>query len=90
MLRTPLTDSQRVELQSPRRADLPAVSRDRLEVVLVSAAGRPPPRTAEHPGRHPHTVRSALEGFRDRGTAAFSPDEPDPDPDHARRAAAPG
>jgi hypothetical protein len=37
-------------------------------------------------GHHPHTVRSALKGFRDRGTAAFSPDQPGPEPDHDRRA----
>jgi putative transposase len=86
MLRTSLTDSQRSELQALRRTDLPAVARDRLEMVLMSAAGWSPPRIAEHLGRHPHTVRSALKGFRDRGTAAFHPDKPGPDPDHARRA----
>ena len=90
MLRTSLTDSQRAELQSLRRSDLPAVSRDRLEMVLLSAAGWSPPRIAEHLGRHPHTVRSALKGFRDRGTAAFSPDKPGPDPDHDRRATVTG
>jgi hypothetical protein len=31
-------------------------------------------------------VRSALRGFRDRGTAAFHPDKPGPEPDHDRRA----
>ena len=86
MLRTSLTDSQRAELQSLRRTNLPAMSRDRLEMVLMSAAGWSPPEIAEHLGRHPHTVRSALKGFRDRGTAAFSADKPGPDPDHDRRA----
>ena len=46
MLRTPLTDSQRAELQALRRADLPAVARDRLEMVLLSDAGWSPPRIA--------------------------------------------
>ncbi len=86
MLRTSLTDSQRAELQALRRTDLPAVSRDRLEMVLMSAAGWSAPKIAEHLSRHPHTVRSALKGFRDRGAAAFYPDKPGPEPDHDRRA----
>jgi transposase len=86
MLRTSLSDSQRIELQALRRSDLPAVSRDRLEMVLMSAAGWSPPSIAAHLGRHPHTVRAALKGFAARGTAAFYPDAPGPDPDHARRA----
>lgn len=56
----------------------------------MSAAGWSPPRIAEHLGRHPHTVRSALKGYAVRGTAAFHPDAPGPDPDHARRAAVTG
>ena len=90
MLRTSLSDSQRAELQALRRTDLPAVSRDRLEMVLMSADGWSPPAIATHLGRHPHTVRSALKGFRDRGTAAFSSDTPGPEPDHARRATVTG
>ena len=90
MLRTSLTDSQRTELQSLRRTDLPAVARDRLEMVLMSDAGWSPPKIAEHLGRHPHTVRAALKGFAARGTGAFYPDAPGPDPDHARRATVTG
>jgi hypothetical protein len=86
MLRTPLSDVQRAELQALRRTDLPAVSRDRPEMVLMSAAGWSPPRIAGHRGRHPHTVRAALKGFAARGPAAFYPDAPGPDPDHDRRA----
>ncbi len=86
MLRTSLTDSQRSELQALRRTDLPAVSRDRLEMVLMSAAGWSAPKIARHLGRHPHTVRSALKGFAARGTEALYPDAPGPDPDHDRRA----
>src|SRR5947209_13177528 len=86
MLRTSLTDSQRAELLALRRAALPAVSRDRLEMVLLSAAGWSPPRIAGHLGRHPHTVRAALRGYAARGTKAFHPDQPGPAPDHARRA----
>jgi len=85
MLRTSLTDAQRDELNTLRRADLPAVARDRLEMVLLSAAGWSPPRIAGHLGRHPHTVRAALKGYPGRGTAAFFPDAPGPEPDHALR-----
>lgn len=90
MLRTSLSDFQRAELQALRRTDLPAVARDRLEMVLMSAAGWSPPKIADHLGRHPHTVRSALKGFAARGTAAFYPDTPGPDPDHDRRATVSG
>src|SRR3954447_3382365 len=87
MLRTSLTDAQRNELNALRRTDLPAVARDRLEMVLLSAAGWSPPKIAGHPNRHPHTARAALKGYAARGTKAFHPDAPGPDPDHARRAA---
>src|SRR3954464_11871408 len=87
MLRTSLTEAQRNELRALRRTDLPAVACDRLEMVFLSDAGWSPPRIAGHLGRHPHTVRAALQGFAARGTAAFYPDAPGPDPDHARRAA---
>ena len=90
MLRTTLTDSQRSELQTLRRTDLPAVARDRLEMILLSAAGWSPPRIAAHLNRHPHTVRAALKGYAARGPAALHPDAPGPDPDHARREAVTG
>jgi hypothetical protein len=90
MLRIHLTDSQRSELLALRRSDLPAVARDRLEMVFLSDAGWSPPKIAGHLGCHPHTVRAALKGFRGRGTEAFYPDAPGPDPDRARRAAVTG
>ena len=86
MLHTSLTDSQRAELQTLRRTDLPPVARDRVEMAFLSAAGWSPPRIAGHVGRHPHTVRATLTGFTARGAKAFYPDTPGPDPDHARRA----
>ena len=86
MLRTSLTDAQRSELQALRRTALPPVARDRLEMVLLSDAGWSAPRIAAHLGCHPHTSRAALKGFAARGTVAFYPDTPGPDPDHARRA----
>jgi len=90
MLRIHLTDIQRSELQALRRSDLPAVARDRLEMVFLSDAGWSAPKIARHLGNHPHTVRSALKGFRDRGAEAFHPDQPGPEPDHARRATVTG
>ena len=86
MLHTILTEPQRAELHSLRRADLPAVTRDRLEMVLLSAAGWSPPRIGQHLGRHPHTVRATLKGYAARGTQVFYPDAPGPEPDHDRRA----
>jgi len=86
MLRTHLSDAQRTELQTLRQTDLPAVTRTRLEMVFLSAAGWSAPEIAQHLGHHPHTARSVLRGFRDRGTAAFYPDKPGPEPDHDRRA----
>lgn len=86
MLRTTLTGTQRSELQALRCSDLPAVTRDRLEMVFLSDAGWSAPRIAGHLSRHPHTVRAALKGFAARGPKSFYPDAPGPDPNHARRA----
>jgi putative transposase len=86
MLRTSLTDAQRLELHALRRTDLSPVARNRLEMVLLSDAGWSAPKIAEHLGCHPHTSRTALKGFASRGVAALHPDTPGPDPDHARRA----
>ncbi|WP_202947374.1 helix-turn-helix domain-containing protein, partial [Zavarzinella formosa] len=78
MLHLHLTDTQRVELQALRRANLPAVSRNRLEMILLFDAGWSAPRIAGHLGCHPHTTRAALKGFLARGTAAFTPEPPGP------------
>jgi predicted ArsR family transcriptional regulator len=86
MLRIRLTDDQRHELRRLRLSELPAVARDRLEMVLLSDAGWSAPRIAKHVGRHPHTARAALKGFAARGVESFHPDAPGPEPDHARRA----
>jgi putative transposase len=90
MIRIHLTDDQRTDLQALRQTDLPAVARSRLEMVFLSDAGWSAPKIARHLGNHPHTVRSTLKGFRDRGTTAFHPDKPGPEPDHDRRAAVTG
>lgn len=85
MLHITLDEATRAELQALRRTDLPAVSRDRLEMVLLSDAGWSAPRIALHLGRHPHTVRSTLRAFPRRGADAFFPGTPGPAPDRARR-----
>jgi putative transposase len=86
MIRIHLTDDQRAALQILRQTDLPSAARTRLEMVFLSDAGWSAPKIAQHLGNHPHTVRSALKGFRERGTAAFHPDKPGPEPDRDRRA----
>ena len=85
MLRIQLDDTSRGALQALRRTDLPAKVCDRLEMVLLSDAGWSAPRIAAHLGCHPHTARSALKGFQQRGQAALWPDRPGPDPDTQRR-----
>src|SRR6516164_6897101 len=85
MIHTTLTEVQRAELQALRCTALPAVARDRLEMVLLSAAGWSPPRIAAHLGRYPQTVRKALHDFQRRGPQAFHPDRPGPAPDVGRR-----
>jgi putative transposase len=86
MLRTRLDDTARAKLYDLRRTDLPAVTRTRMEIVLLSDAGWSPPRIARHLGVHPHTARAVLKGYAGRQTAALYPDRPGPQPDHARRA----
>jgi transposase len=85
MLRTPLDDATRTQLQALRHTDLSPAARDRLEMVLLSDAGWSAPRIAEHLGCHPHTARKALRLFLQQGTAGFARRRPGPPPDQARR-----
>jgi transposase len=85
MIRITLDDATRSELQALRRTDLPARVRDRLEMVLLSAAGWSPPAIAEHLGYCGQTARAALRGYIDRGTAALTPGRSGPPPDQRRR-----
>ena len=85
MIRIQLDDATRSELQSLRRTALPPVARDRLEMVLLSAAGWSPPRIATHLGRYPQTVRKLLHDFTRRGLPALYPSTTGPAPDAARR-----
>jgi len=85
MIRTPLDDATRDELQSLRRKALPPKVRDRIEMILLSDAGWAPPRIAEHLGYCGQTVRDALRGFLARGTEALYPFRSGPEPDLAHR-----
>ena len=85
MIRIHLDETTREELQAMRKQDLPARVRDRLEMVLLSAAGWSAPRIAAHLGCHHHTARAAVKGFLKEGAASFWPDRPGPEPDQARR-----
>jgi putative transposase len=85
MIRIQLDDATCMELHRLRRHTLPPAVRDRLEMVLLAAAGWSPPRIADHLGYYPQTVRKALHGFRERGPAALYPGKSGPAPDAARR-----
>jgi putative transposase len=85
MIRIQLDDATRTELQSLRRTTLPPKARDRLEMVLLSAAGWSPPQIADHLGYYPQTVRNALHGFRQRGLPALFARKTGPAPDAPRR-----
>src|SRR5215471_16471186 len=85
MIRIQLDDTSRNKLHRLRHTKLSDTARDRLEMILLSAAGWSPPRIARHLGCHPHTARAVLKGFRQRGTAALQPQPPGPPPDHPRR-----
>lgn len=85
MIRIQLDEATRSELQALRHSAPSPKVRDRLEMVLLSAAGWSPPRIADFLGCDPQTVRKVLHGFRQRGPAALTPRPPGPAPDAARR-----
>jgi len=85
MIRIQLDDTSRNELHRLRHTKLSDTARDRLEMILLSAAGWSPPRIARHLGCHPHTARAVLKGYRQRGVACLQPQRPGPPPDQQRR-----
>src|SRR3954454_11390273 len=85
MIRVSLTDATRCELHALRRTDLPAKVRDRVEMVLSSAAGWPAPRIADHLGYCGHTVRGIPRDFNARGVPALYPHKTGPAPDAVKR-----
>jgi transposase len=86
MLSVHLDDDARADLQRLReRPLLPTKVRDRVEMVLLSAARWPPARIAGHLGYCAHTVRGVLHDYLRRGAAACTPGRTGPPPDAARR-----
>ena len=87
MIRVSLPPSLRAEVEDPRRdATLSPAERDRVEMVLLSAAGWSAPRIAAHLRYHPATVRAVLVRFAEAGPASLRRKAPGPPPDAARRA----
>jgi putative transposase len=86
MVRVMLPPSQRVEVEGLRRdTTLTPAERDRVEMVLLSAAGWSAPAVAAHLGYHPATVRAVLVRFGEGSAAALRRKPPGPPPDRARR-----
>ena len=86
MLRAQLTPTQLVELQEMRRErTLKPGERDRLEMMLLSAAGWSPPAIAAHLGCCSATVRRILRQFEAGGPQSLRHQPTGPPPDHARR-----
>src|ERR671932_2095760 len=86
MLRLHLTPDQRAELQQLRRErTLKPAERDRVEMVLLSAAGWTVPQIAGHLAYCAQTVRRVFAQFNETGPAGLRHQRPGPAPDLARR-----
>lgn len=85
MRRTTLSEAQRAELQQARHdATLTPRERDRVEMLLLSAAGWSPPRIARHFGYSVKPVHAVLDGYPTRGLAAVRRQRPGPKRDIVR------
>lgn len=85
MIRTPIDDATRDELQALRRNPIPPRVRDRVEMILLSDAGWSAPRIAIHLGVCGQTVRDVLRAFLARGLEALYPFRSGPAPNLANR-----
>ena len=86
MIHLTLTPEQRAAVQTLRQdRTLRPAERDRVEMVLLSAAGWSPPRIGRYLDCHPATVRQTLKRFAADGTAALRWRQPGPPKDTARR-----
>jgi transposase len=86
MIRVTLTPDTDQAVQALRRNPrLSPAERDRVEMVLLSAAGWSPPRIATPLGCHPATVRKVLTGFLRSGPTSLRHRRPGPPPDQGRR-----
>jgi putative transposase len=87
MRRTIVTDEQRAALQATRHdPGWRPRERDRVEMVLLSAAGWSSPRIAVHFGCSVKPVRTALDQYAASGLAGLRRRRPGPAPNAARRA----
>lgn len=87
MRRTTLTADQQRALQEQRRdPTLPPRDRDRLEMILLSAANWSPPRIAEDFACSAKRVRAVLDRFAAEGVTAVRRRHPGPPPDSVHRA----
>ena len=86
MIRVTLTEADRAALRAARRdPTLHPAERDRVEMVLLSAAGWPAPAIAHHLGYCAATVRTVLKQWAARGPASLRRQRSGPPPDLARR-----
>jgi transposase len=87
MIRVTLTPEDDAAVQTLRRdTTLRPAERDRVEMVLLSAAGWSPPRIATHLRCHAKTVRLVLIRFAAQGPPSLRRRRPGPPADAARRA----
>jgi putative transposase len=85
MIRVTLTDPERQAVQALRRdATLRPAERDRVEMVLLSAAGWPVPAIAQHLGYCAATVRTVLKQFTPTDLTSLRRQRPGPPTDWAR------
>ncbi len=88
MRRTTLSDEARAALQAARHdSGWSPRERDRVAIVLLSAAGWSPPRIAAHFGCSVKPVRAALDQYAATGLEGLRRRRPGPAPDVARRTA---
>ena len=86
MIRIALSPEEREAAQALRRdPTLKPLERDRLEMVLLAAAGWAAPAIATHLDYHPNTVRSVLKAFLAHGLPTLRRKPGGPPPDAARR-----
>ena len=86
MIRLTLSDDVAAAVRALRRdPTLAPTERDRVEMVLLSAAGWTPPTIAGHLGYCAATVRTVLKAFAETGVAGLRRKRPGPPKDAARR-----
>jgi transposase len=86
MRRVTRTPDQRTAAEAARRdPTLTPLERDRVEMILLAAAGWRPPAIVQHLDAHAATVRQALKACRAQGLVGLWHQRPGPPPDTARR-----